>query len=95
MHRRDFLQQSGSILAGAAMANQALASAASVAPFAKKRIAMVGTGVRGLGMWGKPVLEEFGDSVEFVGLCDINPGRVQTGKRFLGVNCPPSPILIR
>lgn len=88
MHRRDFLQQSGSILAGAAMANQALASAASVAPFAKKRVAMVGTGVRGLGMWGKPVLEEFGDSVEFVGLCDINPGRVQTGKSFLGVNCP-------
>ena len=43
---------------------------------------MVGTGVRGLGMWGKPVLEEFGEVVEFVGLCDINPGRVQTGKNF-------------
>ena len=49
---------------------------------------MVGTGDRGLGMWGAPVLKEFGDQIEFVGLCDINPGRVETGKKFLGVSCP-------
>lgn len=49
---------------------------------------MVGTGGRGLDMWGAPVLKEFGDKIEFVGLCDINPGRVATGKKYLGVSCP-------
>lgn len=86
MHRRNFLQQSGGLLAGTVLANNAMANN-SFLPGSKKRVAMVGTGVRGLGMWGKPVLEEFGDMVDFVGLCDINPGRVETGKKFLGVNC--------
>lgn len=84
MHRRNFLQQSGGLLAASMIANNVLAHEKSVA---KKRLAMVGTGVRGLGMWGKPVLEEFGDMIEFVGLCDINKGRVETGKKFLGVDC--------
>lgn len=48
---------------------------------------MVGTGDRGTSMWGIPVLEEFKDQVEFVGLCDINPGRVETAKKMLGVSC--------
>ena len=54
---------------------------------AKKRIALVGTGVRGLGMWGKPVIRDYKEFIQFVGLCDINPGRVQTGKEMLGVDC--------
>lgn len=49
---------------------------------------MVGTGDRGTSMWGIPVLAEFKDLVEFVGLCDINPGRVETAKNMLGVSCP-------
>lgn len=48
---------------------------------------MVGTGVRGIGMWGIPVVKEFSETVEFVGLCDINAGRVATAKKALGVNC--------
>jgi predicted dehydrogenase len=84
MHRRNFLQQSGGVLAASLVANNTFGNPSFNT---KKRIAMVGTGVRGLGMWGKPVLEEFGDMVEFVGLCDINKGRVETGKKFLGVNC--------
>lgn len=84
MQRRHFLQQSGGLLAGTFIAGNALAQHAANP---KKRVAMVGTGVRGLGMWGKPVLAEFGDMIEFVGLCDINEGRVQTGKNFLGVAC--------
>ncbi|HMP93820.1 MAG TPA: Gfo/Idh/MocA family oxidoreductase, partial [Phnomibacter sp.] len=51
-------------------------------------IAMVGTGVRGLSMWGRSILEEFGQQVEFVGLCDTNAGRLAYGKQYLGVNCP-------
>lgn len=49
---------------------------------------MVGTGVRGIGMWGKPVISEFKDQVEFVGLCDINPGRVETARKSLNLSCP-------
>jgi len=48
---------------------------------------MVGTSGRGIGMWGNPVIKEFGDSVEFVGLCDINPGRLATAKRLMNVSC--------
>lgn len=88
MHRRNFLQQSGSLIAGSLIAESVLANTSLTAPFAKKRIAMVGTGVRGIGMWGKPVIKEFADQIEFVGLCDINPGRVETAKKAMGLACP-------
>lgn len=84
MNRRHFVLQSSSAAAALVLSNKAPAYPIS----AKTRIAMVGTGVRGLGMWGAPVLKEFGNAVEFVGLCDINPGRVETGRKFLGINCP-------
>src|SRR5919112_4825655 len=86
MERRTFTQLAGSALAGSLLTNNVLAAA--LAPAKKKRVAMVGTGHRGLGMWGTPVLAEFGHQLEFVGLCDINPGRVATGKKMLGVKCP-------
>lgn len=84
MDRRDFIQQSGMAAAGMAF-QQALSSPA----FSQKkiRVAMVGTGIRGIGMWGIPVVKEFADTLEFVGLCDINAGRVTTAKKALGVNC--------
>ncbi|MDF2187743.1 Gfo/Idh/MocA family oxidoreductase [Paraflavitalea sp. CAU 1676] len=88
MHRRNFLQQSGSLIAGSLIADSVLASDTATTPFAKKRIAMVGTGVRGIGMWGKPVISEFKDQVEFVGLCDINPGRVETARKAMNLSCP-------
>ena len=49
---------------------------------------MVGTGHRGTGMWGKDVVDSYSEYAEFVGLCDINPGRVEAGKKILGVTCP-------
>ncbi|MEI6946277.1 Gfo/Idh/MocA family oxidoreductase [Paraflavisolibacter sp. H34] len=85
MHRRNFIQQTGTVLAGTLLSSQLFASALN-AP--KKRVAMVGTGHRGLGMWGVDVLKEHNDRMEFVGLCDINPGRVETGKKMLQVSCP-------
>jgi predicted dehydrogenase len=84
MHRRTFIQQSGTVLAGTLVSQNILAAAS---PAAKKKVAMVGTGVRGIGMWGRPVIKEFADIVEFVGLCDINPGRVATGKSMMQLNC--------
>lgn len=86
MERRAFTQLTGTALAGSLLTTNALASA--LAPAKKQRVAMVGTGHRGLGMWGVEVLKEYADQLEFVGLCDRNPGRVATGKRMLGVSCP-------
>jgi predicted dehydrogenase len=85
MHRRTFIQQSSTVFAGTILSQNILAASPSGA---KKRVAMVGTGVRGLGMWGTPVIKEFNDLIQFVGLCDINPGRVEVGKQTLKVDCP-------
>ncbi|WPP51558.1 Gfo/Idh/MocA family protein [Catalinimonas niigatensis] len=84
-NRREFLATTGTAMAGTLMAPSI--SAFGRAPKAKKRIALVGTGVRGISMWGKSVAEAYKDNVEFVGLCDSNPGRLEFGKKFIGVNC--------
>jgi predicted dehydrogenase len=54
----------------------------------KLRIVLVGTGVRGIGFWGKRLVEQFSDILEFVGLCDINPGRLEYARQYIGVSCP-------
>jgi predicted dehydrogenase len=92
MSRRSFLTTTGA-LAGTALlspvptihtksdSNQQLTEK-------KLRVAMIGTGHRGTGMWGKDLVQEYPDYLEFVGLCDINPGRLETAKKMMGVNCP-------
>jgi predicted dehydrogenase len=52
----------------------------------KLKLALVGTGNRGTYTWGKPVLEAYGDRLEMVGLCDINPKRVAFSRSVLGIN---------
>ena len=84
MERRKFLQQAGVVAAGTVLSDSLFASTLS---FKKKKVAMVGTAHRGIGMWGIPVIKEYGDLIEFVGLCDINPGRVATAKSMMKVNC--------
>ena len=54
----------------------------------KTRVALVGTGIRGVNMWGKNVRENYSDVVEIVGLSDINPGRLAFAKRHIGASCP-------
>jgi predicted dehydrogenase len=90
MKRRNFIQTSLAATTGL-MLNKETMQAATIPPLsinAKKRLAIVGTGHRGTGFWGKPVLDNFGDVIEFVGLCDINPGRLETAKQFMGATCP-------
>lgn len=87
MNRRNFLQQS-SLLAAGAMITDSLLAQPIQPPLKKQRLAMVGTGGRGIGMWGRPVIKEFGHMVEYAGLCDINPGRVEYAKKTLGLSCP-------
>jgi len=54
----------------------------------KLRVALVGTGVRGTSFWGKRLVEQYSDTLEFVGLSDINEGRLAYAKEYMGVNCP-------
>ncbi|MFZ1329385.1 MAG: Gfo/Idh/MocA family oxidoreductase, partial [Chitinophagaceae bacterium] len=54
----------------------------------KLKLALVGTGHRGSGFWGSNLLKSFNEVVEFVGLCDINPGRMAYVKQVMNVNCP-------
>jgi predicted dehydrogenase len=74
------------------------AGAASLLPFAtppaleaqasKRRLALIGTGSRGSTMWGRNLVNGYADLIDFVGLCDINPRRVEVAKRRMGLTCP-------
>ena len=90
--RRNFLATSGAALAGSALINPLSEVQAAIAPSsrqaAKMKLAMVGTGNRGIGMWGETLVPRYPERVEFVGLCDMNPGRVEVAKRLIGANCP-------
>ena len=74
--RRNFIATTGTALAGVMIADP-FGSIQSNAGMAgpKKRVAIVGTGGRALGMWCKDVIANYSDKVEYVGLCDINPGQ--------------------
>lgn len=54
----------------------------------KLKVNLVGVGIRGTGFWGKRLVEEYSDLLEFVGLCDINPGRLEYALDYMGVKCP-------
>lgn len=88
--RRQFIAATGSIAGTTLLSsiNEVQAQTASVTPRSKMRVALVGTGVRGVSMWGKDLVRDYPDQLEFVGLCDSNPGRLETGRRMIGVDCP-------
>ncbi|OFX67504.1 MAG: 4,5-dihydroxyphthalate dehydrogenase [Bacteroidetes bacterium GWC1_47_7] len=90
--RRDFLAITGAA-AGASLIDPLYGLQASNVKInqknsAKTRIALVGTGSRGTSMWGSSLVRDYSDYVEFVGLCDINPGRLAAGKEIIGTSCP-------
>jgi predicted dehydrogenase len=86
MKRRNFLATT----AGAAMGATVLSNpvSATIAGKTKKRIALVGAGIRGTTFWGRNLIKKYGDILEFVGMCDINIGRLEYAKEFMGINCP-------
>ena len=92
--RRNFLASSGAVIAGSAILNPLRDVSAAVDSFSpppppsKLKLALVGTGSRGAGMWGSDIVRRYNERTEFVGLCDMNPGRVETVKKIMGVNCP-------
>lgn len=90
--RRHFLAATGAIT-GAALLNPLSGVAAETAEASKVvgkklRLAIVGTGGRGTSMWGYDLMKSYPDYIEFVGLCDKNEGRVETGKKIIGASCP-------
>jgi predicted dehydrogenase len=76
----------GTAVAGTVLLHPVNALASDSLPV-KKKIAIVGTGVRALGMWSSSVAAAYPDSVEFVGICDINPGRLDYFKKATGFRC--------
>ncbi|MBN1985978.1 MAG: Gfo/Idh/MocA family oxidoreductase [Prolixibacteraceae bacterium] len=86
MKRRDFLSATAGAAVGASILSSPVGAAVSKAT--KKRLVLVGTGVRGTSFWGRNIVRNYGDITEFVGLCDINPGRLELAKEYMGVDCP-------
>jgi predicted dehydrogenase len=84
LSRRDFVKTAGS----AAAAVPLLSLDSSLAQSARRRYAIVGTGDRASGMWGRALKDRYADVLEFVGLCDINSKRVLAAKEIMGVSCP-------
>src|SRR5262245_36165005 len=82
--RRTFMAVTGA----AAAATLLPGSGAFAATEKRRRYALVGTGVRGLNMWGRGVVKPYGDVVELVGLCDVNPLRVEVARKALEASCP-------
>ncbi len=84
LNRRSFLATAGAVTAGSVFA----APTAGTAGIKKVKLALVGTGIRGCGFWGRNITKRYADVAEFVGLCDINPGRLEFAKGYIGVDCP-------
>ena len=82
--RRSFLYSVSMLAAGAAMPIPSNAFGVKK----KLRVALVGTGVRGISFWGRRLVEQYPDILEFVGISDINPGRLAYAKEYMKVNCP-------
>ncbi len=85
MERRTFMKFTAA--AGASLMLHPFESFA-IPPGKKLRLALVGTGARGSSLWGKEIIKNFGEVTEFVGLSDINPGRLEYVKKWMNVSCP-------
>ena len=87
MNRRQFMVKAGAAIAGTGMVSPLPSVMAQQTSPKKMRLAIIGTGVRGVNTYGKELATDYSDYVEFVGLCDINPRRVKFAKQYIGTNC--------
>lgn len=92
MNRRNFLTAT-TIAAGSLLVNpnpiRSMEMPESLSRKAgKMKVALIGTGSRGVGMWGIDILKNYPDQIEYVGLCDSNEGRLNTAKQMMQVSCP-------
>jgi predicted dehydrogenase len=82
LSRRTFLHTAGAAVAGLVTGRRAVARSGPL------RLALIGTGIRGTGLWGRTLARGWGDVVQHVGLCDPNPGRLAYARERIGVACP-------
>jgi predicted dehydrogenase len=91
MDRRKFLASSG-VAAGALLVNPVSGmTAPKASKFSrerKRKLALVGTGIRGVTMFGRDLVRDYGEYIDLVGLVDINPGRLKFADGFIGAGCP-------
>ncbi|MFC2156309.1 Gfo/Idh/MocA family protein [Acidobacteriota bacterium] len=87
--RREFLASSAGVAAGIAGLS-ILGSTPSMAQTQgkKRRMALVGTGIRGSSLWGRTLIRDFSDIIEMVGLCDSNQKRMSYAKEYMNASCP-------
>jgi len=64
------------------------ASAFSFGMDRKLKVVLVGAGTRGTSFWGKRLIQQYPDILEFVGISDINQGRLEYALEYMGVKCP-------
>lgn len=88
MKRRSFLKTSGIAASAATVIPGSMEGIPARSVFAKKRVALVGCGVRGTSFWGKNLVDRYSDVLEFVALSDINQGRLDYAKKYMNVDCP-------
>ncbi len=87
--RREFLGKSMSTTAAVSAASFLKNSSTYGKQSVKRhRIAIVGTGSRGTGMWGRNLIHDYKDYVELVGLCDPNKKRVEIAKGLMKTDAP-------
>ncbi|HUP39298.1 MAG TPA: Gfo/Idh/MocA family oxidoreductase [Vicinamibacterales bacterium] len=85
VNRRDFVKTAGGAVAATTLLG---ADAFAQTAEGRRRYAIIGTGERATSMWGRQIRERYSDIIQFVGLCDINPLRVENSKQLMGVDCP-------
>ena len=85
--RRQFLATTGTIAAGMLLTQESAAHFLANDQ-TKKRIALVGTGIRGLKFLGEKVIKNYSDVIQFVALSDINPGRLEYAREYLKLDVP-------
>ncbi len=89
INRRQFLSTSAMAALGVASHSFFKTSSLGIQKARKKlKVALVGTGIRGSGTWGKTLLEKYSDVLEMAGLCDINPKRMEYARSYMGATCP-------
>lgn len=82
--RRSFLQSISMLTAGTVLP---LSAFSFDSDNSKLRVMLVGTGIRGSSFWGKRLVDQYSDILEFVALSDINVGRLEAVKAYMGVDC--------
>lgn len=76
--RSKFIETTGAALGGSLFVGPAISKVSEKPKKLKRngkmRVAVVGMGARGVSMYGRTLVEEYGDHLEMVGMCDTNPG---------------------